>query len=372
MRVLFFQRWFGVRYGGTETHIEEMARRFTEMGHEVHLLTLEGAHLKDLPLKVSVWTVSKTFGENLFSYDIKDPRLYFYTALYAIKAFLVLLKFKLRRMEFDVVSVHFFTEALLMRVFRWLFGWPYVYFLEGYTDHEAFEARYAHLQIANSETVIRKCYEKFGYKPLLGYVGADTNRFRPDGRRVSFGSDRIVIFSVSRLAPQKNLQILLEVARIVCNRDPRFLFVIGGEGSERKRLEYLIQRYALEENVKLLGRIPWDLLPLYYRSADIFAVTEFPPDEMLITAIEAMSSGLPVVATSPTRRFEVLGNCGVLATFNPSDFAEKLWAVVRDEKLRETMRKRGLVRSKLFSWDRLARLREKQYQIIAQKKLRSV
>jgi glycosyltransferase involved in cell wall biosynthesis len=364
MRILFFQRWFGVRYGGTETHIRELAQRLARKGHEIHILTLKGDCLTGLLPEIKVWTVSKSWGESLFSYETGDPRLLLYTSLFALKAFLKLLAIKLMGVRYDIVSVHFFTEAFLLRIFRWLFHWPYLFFLEGYTDLEAMEARYANLQMANSQTVIDKCYAKWGYKPMLGLVGTDRTRFRPDGDKISFDNKKVVL-SVSRLAPQKNLPVLIEAAKLVCEKDANFLFVIVGEGAEKLKLEKMIRKYGLQKNVLLPGAVKIEDLPTYYRSADIFVVTEFPPDETLITIIDAMSSGVPVVATSPTGKFEVLGDSGVIVPLGRSDLlAEKILEVAYDEKFRRELVKKGLKRAERYDWDKLVNEYERACKLV--------
>jgi len=365
MRILFFQRWFGVRYGGTETHIRELAQRLARKGHEVHILTLKGNCLRGLLPRIKVWTVSKSWGESLFSYETGDPRLLLYTSLFALKAFLRLLVIKLMSVRYDIVSVHFFTEAFLLRIFKWLLRWPYLFFLEGYTDLEAMEARYANLQLANSQTVIEKCYAKFGYKPMIGLVGTDRTRFRPDGYKVSFDDDKKVVLSVSRLAPQKNLPVLIETAKLVCEKDTNFLFIVLGEGSERSKLEKLIEKYGLQKNVILPGAVKIEDLPAYYRSADLFVVTEFPPDETLITIIDAMSSGVPVLATSPTGKFEVIGDSGVIVPLGRSDLlAEKILEVAHDEKLRQELVKKGLKRAERYDWNRLVNKYERACELV--------
>lgn len=363
VRILFLHRWFGVRHGGTETHIREISTRLAKKGHVVHVLTREGKvlmNLKDYESLIKIWTVTKNIMESDFSYPTSDVRLYAHTAIFALKSFFKLLCLKLKGLDYDVVSVHFFTEALLLRMFKWLFRWPYLFFLEGYTTHEAWEAKYADLQMANSRTVIDKCYRNFGYKPLLGLVGTDTKTFKPEGSKFPFDPKKKIVLTVSRLAPQKNLHKFVEAARFVCEKDKSFLFLIGGEGSERPKLERLIESYNLEENVVLTGAIDTEELPLYHRSADIFVVTEFPPDETLITIIEAMSSGTPVVSTSPTGKFEVVGQSGVISPYGrPDILAEKIIEVAYNDKLYKEMIERGLRRAKRYDWDRLAEVYER-------------
>jgi glycosyltransferase involved in cell wall biosynthesis len=145
----------------------------------------------------------------------------------------------------------------------------------------------------------------------------------------------------------------------VCKKDPKFLFLIGGEGSEKPRLKELIKKYNLEDNVFLIGGVSNEELPVYYRSVEMFVTTEFPPDEMLITAIEAMSSGIPVIATSPTGKFEIINQSGLIVPYNnPDKLAKAILTLGYDYKLRNELIKKGLDRSKMYDWNRLVKIYE--------------
>lgn len=360
MKILFFLRWAGVRYGGGETHVIELASRMANRGHEVHVLTRDGKRVNEFGSKIKVWCVSKNWKESDHSYVASDIRLYLHTTFFLIKSFLMMLSLKKRGINYDIISVHHVTESFLMRLIRKFFRWSYIFFLDGYTDLEAREAKYADLQLAISQTIINKCNANYGYKPLLGLVGTDVTQFTAKGQRLSFESGQKVVFTVSRLATQKNLHIYIEAAKLVCKKDPNFLFLIGGEGPDKNRLIRLIAEYNLQNKVILVGGISQEKLPVYYRSADMFVTTEFPPDETLITVIEALSSGVPVIGTSPTGRFEVIGESGAIVPFDRPDLlANKILEVSNNPKLRRKMITQGLERAKLYDWNRLIKIYEK-------------
>lgn len=71
--------------------------------------------------------------------------------------------------------------------------------------------------------------------------------------------------------------------------------------------------------------------------------------------LEAMQCGCPVVASSSSSLPEVAGDAGLLFPPDSEDrLAEALLRLDRDPALREDLRRRGLARSRLFSWDRCA------------------
>ena len=180
MKLLFFHRWSGVRYGGTETHIRELALRFAKRGHDVSILTREGKAVKSLiklDSTIKVRTISKSWGESDFSYPLSDIRLYLYTILFVVKSLVKLLKYKFEGERFDFLSVHFYTEARLLRLVKQVLKWPYVFLLEGYTDREANEAQFADVQLSISQTIIEKCFKNYSKQNCSFMQSNKTFRF---------------------------------------------------------------------------------------------------------------------------------------------------------------------------------------------------
>ena len=80
-----------------------------------------------------------------------------------------------------------------------------------------------------------------------------------------------------------------------------FILIYAGEGKEKEILYNLISKYHLEDNVKILGYVSHNKIYEIYNMADVVvvpSVTHKGHEEGLgITALEAMSTGIPVVAS---------------------------------------------------------------------------
>jgi glycosyltransferase involved in cell wall biosynthesis len=102
-----------------------------------------------------------------------------------------------------------------------------------------------------------------------------------------------VIGTVTALRPEKNLPRLLRAFRLVVNEVPALL-VIAGDGPERSSLERLASELGLSDRVRFMGYVdtPWT----FYRTFDVFALSS-DTEQMPLSLIEAMASGVPVVAT---------------------------------------------------------------------------
>lgn len=125
----------------------------------------------------------------------------------------------------------------------------------------------------------------------LRYVpnGIDLARFFPPPAPPQ--SEVPVLGAVAALRPEKNLARLLRAAHLLAATRPLKL-VIAGEGPERAALASLASELGLA--VTFLGDIA-DPAPLY-RSLDLFALSS-DTEQMPLSVLEAMASGLPVAAT---------------------------------------------------------------------------
>ena len=158
--------------------------------------------------------------------------------------------------------------------------------------------------------------------------GVDTALFQP-GRRdpgwrrwLAGGDDTVVVLHVGRLAPEKNLDILVEAWRLARQvLGQRASFVVAGEGPEANRIR------ARLPFVRQLGFIDRDRLAMLYACADL-CVFPSQTETLGLVALEAMASGVPVVAADAGgfRETVVAGETGRLVP--PSDPGGFLEAIV--------------------------------------------
>jgi glycosyltransferase involved in cell wall biosynthesis len=129
-----------------------------------------------------------------------------------------------------------------------------------------------------------------------------------DEERAQLGlaPDDVMVLTVSRLAPQKNLGMLADVAAAVRHRAD-LQFVVVGEGPERRALE---RRIATDgSQIRLLGHR--DDMPSLLRAADLALLTSMWEARALV-AQEALLSGLPLISTRVGGIEELVGEAAVL------------------------------------------------------------
>lgn len=145
----------------------------------------------------------------------------------------------------------------------------------------------------------------------------------------------LVIGSVSTLIEQKGIAYLLDVAAILKQQGLDFRLVVAGEGTLRPMLQQKAAELGLNDHVEFFGWVedaPRRVLPWI----DIFVQTSL-WEAMSMVVLEAMSCGLPVVATTVGENPHVIQNGvnGFLAAPKAvDDLAAALARLIQSEELR--------------------------------------
>jgi glycosyltransferase involved in cell wall biosynthesis len=112
-----------------------------------------------------------------------------------------------------------------------------------------------------------------------------------------------------------------------------------------------LNRLASSESVVELGTVPYRSLHHLYRACHLY-VTPAYAETFAHPLVEAMSSGLPVVASDfPVHREICRDAATYFPTFSPEALAERVLQVHQSPELAETLSKNGLNRSQDFRWD---------------------
>jgi glycosyltransferase involved in cell wall biosynthesis len=169
---------------------------------------------------------------------------------------------------------------------------------------------------------VRDVHAAMGYdaaKLMVIPNGFDSDEFRPDmaaraGVRGELGinENTPLVGLVARFDPQKDHGTFFEASKVVCERHPDTVFVLCGEMIDRtnEALIGMIRRAGHEENFHLLGRR--DDIARITAALDV-AVSSSAFGEGFSNALgEALSCGVPVVATDVGESRSILGNAGLV------------------------------------------------------------
>jgi glycosyltransferase involved in cell wall biosynthesis len=194
--------------------------------------------------------------------------------------------------------------------------------------------------------------EKIFYAGPRGGCGIDTRRYHPlpspahrAALRAELGlpvaPDAPVVGIVARIVMEKGFRELVRAFAAVRQGDPRARLVIVGEGPEMAELVAQIAAHGLQEAVVLLGnRLD---VPQLLRTFDLFVLPSY-REGMPVALLEAMASGLPVVATDVRGSREVVdpGRNGLLVPLGDVPaLADALRRVLVDPEMAARMGREG-------------------------------
>ena len=312
--------------GGMETQTKRMATELHEAEHDVTVFTKRFGDHDDSDVSygvVRVWN----WQINPF---VSDLTFLLFTLLALLR----------RRNEFDVLQcMMIYPVGFLGYVVNKLTGLPYFAWIRGgdyYLMNDVSWKRWMMRRVLEDTLVLAQSPE------IRDDVFADFDDLDPEievlGNAVSIPDETASgegVLYVGRLAPKKGLEYLLEAMTDV---DAHLMIV--GDGSERDRLE---RRAAeLDIDVTFVGEVAPEAVDSYYRDAGVFALPSLEGEGMPNVVLEAMSWGLPVVATDsgglPTMIED--GENGFLVPMRDSEaIAERIGELLIDASQREVMRK---------------------------------
>jgi glycosyltransferase involved in cell wall biosynthesis len=192
------------------------------------------------------------------------------------------------------------------------------------------------------------------------YHGIDHEIFYP--RRGARPFPFPYILFVGSEHPRKNLVALLRAFHQL-KQDTRFKHLklvkagkAGGEEDDfRARTLGLVRSLGLNEEVVFTGFVSEEELTNLYSHAECLVFPSlyegfgWPP-------LEAMACGCPVITSNTSSLPEIVGEAGIMV--NPHDISalvNALSAVLTDPELREWLRRKGLNRASMFTWEKAAR-----------------
>ena len=188
------------------------------------------------------------------------------------------------------------------------------------------------------------------------HLGVDA-RYRPygeaetQGTLLRYGLVRgRYLLSVATLEPRKNLIGLLRAYRQLAPalRERYPLVLAGAPGWHTGPLAAELRK--LGDSARLLGYLPARDLPHIYAGASAFALVSL-FEGFGLPALEAMASGVPLLASRRSALPEVAGDAALyVEPEDVADMASKLARLLEDASLRETIGIAGLRRAQGFRW----------------------
>jgi glycosyltransferase involved in cell wall biosynthesis len=273
----------------------------------------------------------------------------------------------LREVRPDVVHAHSGVWLKAVRAARGAGVKRVVFTAHGLLDHTPrhhywmmrLAARGTDRVVGVSDDLTRVLIEDGGSPPdrtLTISNGVDTDAFRPGSRSLAvraplgLGPDVPLVGIVARLAPVKDHACLIEAFALVHQRRPDAVLALVGDGPLRGALEAQVKSLGLASVVRFAG--PASSMPPIYRDLDVFVLSST-AEGTSVSVLEAMATGLPVVATAVGGTPALLdgGSAGLLVpSGDPTALAGALVDLLDDPARRRALGAAARLRAeRLFS-----------------------
>lgn len=185
--------------------------------------------------------------------------------------------------------------------------------------------------------------------------GVDMNEFAPVPAASRDGDDIRILFAGRCYPEQKGLHVLLDAMALLRDDSRIRLHVVGEDGGGHAVVRSMARSHGIEDRITLIGRVDRPRLIEEFRAADIFVLPSL-FDSLPIAILEAMASGLPVVATRVGGVPDIVEDERTGLLVEPGDaeaLAEALRRLAGDASARKEMGQRGLERARQFSWEEI-------------------
>lgn len=164
-------------------------------------------------------------------------------------------------------------------------------------------------------------------------------------------NDDYILFS-GTIEPRKNIGTLLQSFAEVLKRvkEPLKLVIVGKKGWLFEGVFSTVVRLRIEQSVVFTDYVSDEELAALYKGAKIFIYPSL-YEGFGLPPLEAMSAGVPVIASNVSSIPEVVGDTGIL--IDPSDnegLANEIIGLLEDEQKRNMMAVKGKIRAAHFSW----------------------
>ncbi len=349
--------------GGVRDHVLHLANEFIAMGHDVRIMAPASGPRRKLIEK----PILKMGGTTPIPINGSIARIMLDPSI-ALRVRRVL-----QREHFDVIHVHEpFVPGLSQTVLRCsnavtvgtfhASSYPSIYS----TSNLAYASTYPFLRplfrrlagcIAVSTAALQFVSRYFPADYRVIPNGVNLDRFSEKVAPLSqFMDGKQNILFVGRFEKRKGAKYLLRAIPQIRERFPHTRFIFVGEGRLRRGFQKFVERHDWKD-VVFTGYVSDSELPRYFASAHIFCSPATGGESLGIVLLEAMASGVPIVASNISGYATVVshGIDGLLTTPRSSEeLALAIGHLLGHEPLRQQFINAGLHKASDYAWPRVA------------------
>ncbi len=272
--------------------------------------------------------------------------------------------------EADVVLTWYRLDSRLFSNFAYKHGIPCLsnFQFAGF-GKKFFDVDKSVMYIANSIFSKDSLERKLGVKIHGAITPGVSSEFFDENQPIipEIKSHKSLLF-VGHLHPEKGVFELINVFKEISKKHEDSMLFIVGSGETEDMLNEKLKTLDLSDRVVFVGEVSYEVMPSYYRSATILIhPTHMETFGMVI--LEAMASGLPVIASDIPALREVTEGTAILLPLDDLNlWIEKIDYLLKNEKARTEMAKKGIKKAKQHLWEKKAVQLERYLEKAAQHK----
>lgn len=355
--------------GGVELHVYHLSQRLIERGHSVIIVT----HAYGSRTGIRVLT------NGLKVYYVPFFVLYRESSFPSVFSFFPMLRQILIRENIDIVHGHaslssFCHEAILHGRTMGLRTCFTDHSLFGFADAGSIFGnkllKFTLSDVGHVICVSHTCKENTVLRASLDPLNVSvipnavvSSNFHPDATKAS--KDYLTIVVISRLYPNKGIDLLIAVIPRICALHPTVKFTIAGSGPKAIDLEQMREKYRLQERVELIGSVKHEEVRDVMITGHIYLHPSL-TEAFGTVLVEAASCGLLVVTTNVGGIPEVLpSHMTVFATPDEDSLVESTLKAIKliEEKKVEPAKFHEEIKG-LYCWEDVAKRTEDVYNTI--------
>lgn len=367
MNIAMFSDTYAPQINGVATSIRVYKKKLMERGHKVVVVAPSAPEderdvfvVRSIPFPFeSQHRISIASTKNILEFMRKNN----VQIIHSHSPFFI--GFKALRVQEEMGLPHVHTYHTLLPEYRHYIPKPFTPPRKLVEHFSAWFCNMTNVVIAPTEDIKREL-ESYGVKRPIEVLptGIEVEKFEveaPEELKRKWNPERKkVVLYAGRIAKEKNLDFLLRVFERL--NAPDIAFIMIGDGPEREEVEEFAKEKGLD--LRVTGFVPHDEIPLYYKLGDVFVFASKTETQGLVL-LEALASGLPVVALKWKGVKDVLKNCEAAVLIeeeNEKLFVEKIKRILENDRLREEFSTKGkeFVR-KEWSVDRFVQKLEEIY-----------
>ncbi|WP_018152515.1 glycosyltransferase family 4 protein [Leeia oryzae] len=313
MKIAFVDVTVTVTFGGVQTAVWELSKTLVKLGHQVTIFGGDG----------NICPLNDNDGVNVQKFPF-TPREKFPN-----------LGTRFRKLAERVSFARNARSALIQGKYDWVvltkpfdFCWPLFMpahaqtkfaFMSGGTDFfkgDRWLSKHVSAWLACSHFNAWQIFQRYGQYPNVMFNGVDVDKFKAGAKnmelrqQLGIAAETCVFTFAGRLIGFKGLHIPIRAlaSNRLNNKDTKLMIV--GSGPAEASLKALANSLGVLDKVIFQAAVSHSDLPAYYSASDVGIFPSVGAEAFGITIAEAMSCGIPVVASHMGGIPEVVGNEG--------------------------------------------------------------